>query len=76
MNAAETPGYSIRLTIRLKTGRSGRKMAHRWSPDPGGRADMTCPGTGRWLRMKLVDAELLIAQEMADQYDASLDPWA
>lgn len=50
-----TPGFNIRLTIRIKTNKSGRKIAQRWSPR-----------ALRWVPMPLADAELFLATNQAD----------
>lgn len=56
MNA--TPGYNYRISIFFKTDRNGRKVAYHWS--------------GRQMRawrMPLADAEMFLAQDLADQID-------
>lgn len=53
-----TPGYNSRITVRIKTNKNGRRIAHYWGYM--GR---------RWLPMKIAEAEMLIATDQAWDYD-------
>jgi len=56
-----TPGYSIRLTIKITTDKTGRRRATYWSM----RAMRNLP-------LKIDDADLFLATEQADRHI----PWA
>jgi len=58
MEMNTTPGYSTRLAIFFDHDKHGRKVAYRWS-------GMQL----RAFRMKLAEAETLIAQGLADLID-------
>jgi hypothetical protein len=61
MNTAattKTPGFNCRIAIRFITDKNGRKVAQRW---------MRTTGFGRWVKVSLVDAELWLAQDLADR---------
>ena len=55
-SATNTPGYSIRLTVRFKTDRNGRVRATRYSPM-----------NGRWFPVPVTDAEMWISQDLANR---------
>ncbi len=54
--ASKTPGYNVRLSIRFTTDRNGRVRATRYSSM-----------NQRWFPVKVSDAELWIAQDLADR---------
>lgn len=51
-----TPGYNCRIAIRFTTDKNGRKLAHYWSR-----------GAFRWIRIVTANAEMWIAQDLADR---------
>lgn len=53
-----TPGYGYRIEIFFKADRNGRKVAYHWSARQ----------LRAW-RMPLADAEMFIAQDLADEID-------
>jgi hypothetical protein len=58
--AANTPGYNIRLCIRIRANAQGRRVAHYFS-----RAAL------RWLPVKIADADRWIAAGEADAYEGA-----
>lgn len=56
--ANTTPGYNSRITVRIRTNKKGRKMAHYFS--------RACC---RWLPLKVADAEMFIATDQAWDHD-------
>ena len=46
-----TPGYNSKITVRISTDKNGRPMAH------------YCGLAGRWIRMNMDEAKMLIATE-------------
>lgn len=55
-NTATTPGFNCRVTVEFRTDRNGRRFAQQWNN--------RCR---RWVRCSLVDAELWVAQGLADR---------
>lgn len=56
-NTQKTPGYNSRIAIFFQSDKNGRKLAYYWS----GRC-----GYGRAIRMSLKNAEMFVAQDLAD----------
>ena len=52
-----TPGYSCKITVRIKADKNGRPMAHYWGL------------ARRWIKMNLAEAELLISTGTAWDHD-------
>jgi hypothetical protein len=50
-----TPGYNRRMAFAFATDKRGRPIAYYWS----------C--TGRWIRARYNDAQLFVAQGLADE---------
>jgi hypothetical protein len=44
--------------VRFSTDRNGRRLAHRWMK--------TLPGQGRWVKMNAEEADMLVAQGLAE----------
>lgn len=55
--ATKTPGFNCRLSIRFSTDKNGRKLAHYWSAK-----------AVRYIRVGTADAEMWIAQDLADRH--------
>ncbi len=54
-----TPGYNSRITVRIKSDKNGRPMAHFWGM------------ARRWIKMNMEEARMLIATDQAwDHNDA------
>jgi hypothetical protein len=61
-----TPNYNRRLTVTFGSDKNGRPLAYYWSNAYS--VGMQGMGLGRWIRVKLDDAKLWVAQGLADEY--------
>jgi hypothetical protein len=55
--AAKTPGFNCRQAVRFTTDKNGRRLAQRWMRTVSG---------GRWVKVSTTDAEMWLAQDLAD----------